>query len=187
MAKPTEAWHAEHVYFRQLLKVLQREVDAFLDTGRPNYALMVDIVSYLRRYTDQYHHRREDVAFLRLAKRCPDMDMLLARLGQEHRVLAHAGEKFLHLLNDAISGTAFRPAEVEAAGATYLVYYKNHINKEESEVLTRAAEFLTAEDWEAVRNAVPQGDDPLFGDHPEAHFQELRRRIAQENNTAVSP
>jgi hypothetical protein len=33
------------------------------------------------------------------------------------------------------------------------VYYGNHIAKEEEDVLTRAAGFLTAEDWDAVRRA----------------------------------
>jgi hemerythrin-like domain-containing protein len=185
MANPTDAWHAEHLYFKQLLNVLQREVDAFPGTGRPNYALMVDIVSYLRDYTDKYHHRREDVAFLCLAKRCPDMDLVLARLGQEHHVIAHAGETLLRLLNDMISGGALRLDEVEAAAATYLVYYRNHIYKEEREVLTLAAQFLTVEDWDAVKNIAPQGDDPLFGDHPEARFRELRRQIARESNASA--
>ena len=60
------------------------------------------------------------------------------------------------------------------------MYYGNHIAKEEEEILTRAARALTPEDWEAVRNAVPASRDPLFGDRPEARYQELRRQIARE-------
>ena len=67
----------------------------------------------------------------------------------------------------AIVGGAVVPrAEVEVAAATYLVYYGNHIAKEEEDVLTRAAKELTPEDWEAVRDAVPPGIDPLFGSAP---------------------
>jgi hemerythrin-like domain-containing protein len=60
------------------------------------------------------------------------------------------------------------------------VYYGNHIAREEEDVLTRAAQVLTPEDWEAVRTAVPPVHDPLFGDHPEERYRELRRQIASE-------
>ena len=180
MVDPIAAWHAEHVYFRQLLDVLHKQVDAFHTGKRPNYELMLDIISYLKDYSDQFHHPREDVAFARLAKRRPDIELMLARLGQEHRVIAHAGETLRKLLNEILGGAVISRAETEAAAATYLVYYGNHIAKEEEEILSRAAQTLTPEDWEAVRNAAPAGHDPLFGDHPEARYQELRRQIARE-------
>ena len=118
---------------------------------------MQDIVTYLRDYSDRFHHPREDVAFARLAKHCPDLELVLARLGQEHRVIAHAGETLLEQLRAILGGAVVPRAEVEVAAATYLVYYGNHIAKEEEDVLTRAAKELTPEDWEAVRDAVKPG------------------------------
>jgi hemerythrin-like domain-containing protein len=182
MTNPIAAWHAEHVYFKQLLNLLNQQVDAFHTGERPNYELMFDIISYLKDYSDQFHHPREDVAFARLAKRCPDIDLVLARLVQEHRVIAHAGETLLKLLDEILGGAIIQRAEAEVAAATYLVYYGNHIAREEEDVLSRAAELLTPEDWEAVRNAVPTGNDPLFGVRAEVRYQELRRQIAREAN-----
>ena len=69
--------------------------------------------------------------------------------------------------------------------ATYLVYYGNHIAKEEEEVLTRAAKVLTEEDWKAVKDAAPAGRDPVFGDKPEERYKELRRQIAREAGPTV--
>lgn len=40
--------------------------------------------------------------------------------------------------------------EVAVALATYLVYYGNHIAKEEEDILPRAEAALTPEDWAAV-------------------------------------
>ena len=177
---PISAWHSEHVYFNKLLGLLRKELDVFHQGERPNYALMLDVISYLRDYTDQYHHRREDVAFVRLAKRAPDLALTLARLSQEHRVIARAGETLHAHLAAALDDAFVTRAEVETAAATYLVYYGNHIAKEEEDVLGPAAKLLTAEDWEAVRAAVPDGRDPLFGDKPEERYRELRRRIALE-------
>jgi len=177
---PIAAWHEEHVYFNQLLHLLQREVDVFHRGGRPNYELMSDVVSYLREYGDQAHHPREDVAFERLAKRCPDMQLALARLAQEHRVIAHAGETLQRQIEAILGGAIVPRAEVEVAAATYLVYYGNHIAKEEEDVLRRAALHLTDADWEAVQNAVPVLRDPLFGKQAQERYRALRRQIAIE-------
>ena len=160
--------------------MLHRQADVFHTGGRPNYELMLDIVSYLRDYSDRYHHPREDVAFARMAERCPDIGLVLARLQQEHRVIAHAGETLRNHLEAVLGGTIVPLADIEMAAATYLVYYGNHIAKEEEDILTRAAQVLTPEDWEAVRMAVPPGRDPLFGTDPEEGFRELRRQIARE-------
>jgi hemerythrin-like domain-containing protein len=155
MAMPIAAWHADHVYFNERLGRLRTELDVFHGGERPDYERMSEIVTYLREYGDAVHHPRENVAFARLALRCPDMELPLARLEQEHRVIAQAGQKLLEQI-EAILGGAFVPrAELEAALATYLVYYGNHIAKEEEDVLSRAAQHLTAEDWAAVRAAVP--------------------------------
>lgn len=178
---PIHEWHAEHVYFKRLLERLQEEVDAFTTGERPNYEMMVDVLAYLREFCDRVHHPREDAAFARLALRLPEMQLLLARLQQEHRVIAHAGEKLRERLSAILDGAMVPRDEVEAAASTYLVYYVSHIAREEHDVLHRAAAALSEADWNEVGAAVPQLDDPLFGPRPEERFRELRRRIALES------
>jgi hemerythrin-like domain-containing protein len=181
ISTPVKTWHMEHVYFRRLLERLQKEVDLFATGERPNYELMLDIITYLREFTDRVHHPREDAAFERLVHRFPEMQLPLARLQQEHRVIAHAGEILRQLLTSILDGSVVPRAEVETAAATYLVYYGNHIAREEEDVLTRAAAELTRADWDAVREAVPHVEDPLFGGAPDARFRQLRRQIALES------
>lgn len=180
MADPVARWREEHEYFARLLELLQKQVDVFQAGHEPKYALMQDIVSYLRDYSDRYHHPREDVAFERLAGRCPDLALLLARLQQEHRVIAHAGATLLAHIDSVLEGAILPREQLEAAAATYLIYYKNHIRTEESKILAQAAQHLSAADWDAVQEAIPNAPDPLFGAHPEDRFRELRRQIAQE-------
>jgi hemerythrin-like domain-containing protein len=174
---PVISWHEEHVYFNSLLELLRREVYVFHTGGRPNYELMYDIVSYLRDYGDEFHHPREDVAFDRLAQRLPGMEIPLARLAQEHRVIKQAGEKLLAQIDAVLGGAIVPRGELEMAAATYLVYYGNHLAKEEEDVLPLAAKYLTAEDWDAVRGAL--SDDPLMAVDAK-RYRELRRRIALE-------
>lgn len=177
---PIAAWHSEHVYFRRLLDLLQRQVDLFHGGQRPGYELMLDIITYLREYSDRFHHPREDVAFECLARRAPDMRLPLARLSQEHRVIALAGEKLARLLDAILDEAMVTRAEVEMAASTYLVYYRNHIASEEDGVLERAARMLTAEDWERVRTAVVADPDPLSHADADQRYRELRRHIALE-------
>jgi hemerythrin-like domain-containing protein len=149
------AWHAEHAHFNGLLQEIRRELDVFHGGGRPDYERICEIVTYLREYGDAVHHPREDAAFKYLARHCPDMALPLARLEQEHRVIAQAGETLLSQIEAILSGTLVPRGELEAALATYLVYYGNHIAKEEEDVLDRAALHLTDEEWQAVRAAPP--------------------------------
>lgn len=179
MVDPIVAWREEHEYFARLLHLLQKQVDVFHSGGEPKYALMQDILWYLCEYSDQVHHPREDVAFERLARHCPDLALVVARLRQEHRVIAHAGATLLARIESVLEGAILPREQLEAAAATYLIYYQNHIRTEENAILPRASEHLTAEDWQAVR-AVPAMPDPLFGPDPQGRFRELRRQIAQE-------
>lgn len=180
MADPVKAWHEEHMYFRRLLHLLQHEVDVFAAGGEPSNALMLDIIGYLREWSDGYHHPREDAVFRCLARRLPEWRGPIARLEQEHRVIAHAGQALRNLLEEVAAGSVVRRTEVEVAAATYLLYYGNHISSEEEDILTLAARVLTPADWDLARSAAPAGQDPLFGRHPQERFRDLRRRIAAE-------
>ena len=180
MADPLAVWHAEHVNFARLLDLLETQLAAFHRGDRPNYDLMVDIVYYLRSFSDRFHHPREDVAFARLVKREPEMELVINRLLQEHRVIATAGDELFNRLNEVAEDVMAPRAALEAAAATYVVYYRHHLSTEEREVMPRAAQLLTQEDWAAVAGTVPAVHDPLFGDNVEARFRELRRQIATE-------
>ncbi len=178
MLDPVRAWHEEHMYFRRLLRLLQHEVDVFHLAEEPNYRLMRDIVAYLRDWADACHHPREDEAFRRLAARRPDLNLPVARLRQEHRVIAHSGVALLELLDAVAAGDIVARIEVEAAAATYLHYYSSHIATEEVEIVPLAAQTLRPEDWIAVRAAaLPQSGS---GQQAHEHYRALRRQIESE-------
>jgi len=150
MVDPIAAWHADHVRFARLLDVLEKEVAVFHGGDAPDYERMRDIVLWLRHYADGVHHPREDVAFERMVRRDPSLSLPVNRLLQEHRVIGHAGEALLLQLENAAAGGFARRADLEAAAATFLVYYRNHLNTEESHIMPRAAQLLGGEDWAAV-------------------------------------
>lgn len=180
MTDPKAIWHAEHVNFSRLLDLLEEQVAAFHRGERPNYELMSTILYYMRNFADRVHHPREDIAFARIADRNPEMQLVISRLRQEHRVIATAGEALLTRLNEAEGDVMAPRTALEAAAATYLVYYRNHISTEERDVMPRAAQILTQDDWAAVNAAVPASPDPLFGNDVQEHFKALRKELAGE-------
>jgi hemerythrin-like domain-containing protein len=180
MVDPIAVWHADHVRFARLLDLVDRELLAFHEGKQPDYALLLDVVHYLRHYPDRYHHPREDVAFARLVQRDPAMSLPVARRLQEHRVIAAAGDELLGLLQAVVDGALIERSALEVAASTYLVYYRHHLEAEEHYVIPRAAQALSAEDWAAVAAAAPGGTDPLFGDAADARYGELRQRILFE-------
>lgn len=176
MAEPLAIWHAEHLNFARLLDLMETQIAAFHLAERPNYDLMRNIVYYLRSFGDRFHHPREDTAFARVVERDPSARLTVDRLLREHRVIATAGDELFHRLNEVVGDAITPRATVEAAAATYLVYYRQHIAAEERDIMPRAAQLLTREDWTDVSASV--APDPLFGDVVEARFQELRSQIA---------
>lgn len=180
MGNPIGKWHEEHMYFLRLLGLLQQEVDALAAGATPNYGLMLDVIAYLRDYSDRMHHPREDAVFAILAARSPQHRQAIDRLRQEHRVIERHGESLRTLLEEAAADAMVLRAEIEVAAATYLVYYGNHIATEEEDILPLAGRLLGDEDWRQAKAAAPAGPDPLLGPQPEARFRELRRRIALE-------
>lgn len=173
---PVAAWHEEHTYFNRLLHLLQEEADALYAGNTPNYDLMLDILSYLREYGDQVHHPREDEAFRRLAQHRHTLRKTVARLHQEHRVIAQAGANLRELVEEAAADTMVSRAAIEVAAATYIVYYGNHMAREEEEILPEAATALTEADWVAAKAAAHPASQPAGEDR----FKALRRRIAGE-------
>ncbi len=186
MANPIAAWQEEHANFSRLLDLLEREVSAFSRGDRPDYELMADIVHYLRGFSDQVHHPREDVAFARLVIHDADMSIVVNRLLQEHRVIAVAGSALAREIDNAMGDIMATRGSLEAAAATYLVYYRNHLKVEESRILPRAALLLAPEDWAAVVLAVPGTPDPLFGQAVQARFRALRRQIDREPGSPLA-
>ncbi len=174
MTDLTALWRTEHANFSRLLDLLEEQVAAFHRGEQPNYHLMHDIVAYLREAPDRYHHPREDVMLAQLAIRDPGAQIPINRLLQEHRVIAVAGEELRTCLEEVIGGRTVPRAHLEAAAAVYLTYYRHHLDVQERNLLPRAAQMLTPQDWQTIANVIELGPDPLFGAEPDPRYRNLR-------------
>jgi hemerythrin-like domain-containing protein len=171
-----DAWHREHARFARLLNLFEAQLAEFHDQGSPDYDLMRDIVHYLHDYADRYHHPREDLAFERLLVRDAQIKPIIYRLLQEHRVIGLTGINLLALLDEVMSDAMVSREQIEAAAATFLAYYRRHLESEERDILPRAAQLLQPLDWQHVAEALPAGPDPLF----DAQIRERYRNLSAQ-------
>lgn len=179
MRHPIDVWHKEHVNFDKLLAILDCQLAALHAAERPDYELMRDVVYYLHEYADRYHHPREDKAFARLQARDPSLELPIARLEQEHRVIAAAGEKVREGLEQILEDGVLPREALEMSLAMYVTFYRHHLNTEEVNIMPRARALLTPSDWDAINAALPSAPDPLFGDKPHARFEALSLALAE--------
>lgn len=177
MVDVIDAWHREHARFARLLKLLDAQLAEFHDEGSPDYDLMRDIVHYLHDYADRFHHPREDLAFASLLERDGTLKPVIYRLLQEHRVIGLTGSKLLDLLDAVTSDAMVSREAIEAAAATFLTYYRHHLETEERDVLPRAAALLQAADWKRVADALPAGPDPLFDEQIKQRYRHLQKHL----------
>ena len=68
---------------------------------------------------------------------------------------------------------------LQEATRTYVDAQREHIDKEEHEVLPLARESLNEEDWGDISRAFATNSDPMFGDNLEAGFRALFERITR--------
>ena len=190
-------WHLEHTNIGRLLDFLARQQRVFEAGEAPQYDLVLNVVSYLRHFSDRYHHARENVAFAYLVQRDHALRTTTERLLQEHLTMGAKADELCTLLADAVAGDGDHRTRVEASLAPYLTCYRNHVATEEQNILPRAAEVLTAEEWMSVASAAPPGPDPFrnygarrhnptFGREAEARYHELLKQISIGYSTQSS-
>jgi hemerythrin-like domain-containing protein len=174
------AWIAEHRNFEKLLDIMERELDLFRSGERSNYGLMLDIVYYMTRYPDRFHHPKEDAAFERMLRRDSSAARLVESLHRQHDVIARSGKALQAQLDCVMAGVMLPRAHVEQPAREYIDYFRRHMQTEERLVFPLLQRVLGDEDWNAIGSKIPEGADPLFGGSREDRYRLLHRQIARE-------
>lgn len=144
----------------------------------PNFPVLSAMLYYIDAFPERFHHPKEDrYLFPLLRARAPSSAPLLDALQSEH----HAGEAKMRELMQAL--TRYReggPAEFAPfakAVDAYAVSQRDHIRREEREVLPLAERHLTSDDWASIDAAFCGHTDPLLGATPQTSWDKLLSRI----------
>jgi branched-chain amino acid transport system ATP-binding protein len=148
--------------------------------ANPDFRVFHAITNYVESFLDKYHHPKEDeFLFPAIARQYPRAVPLIDELEEQHI----RGTELLHRLRKKLAtyeyvGTdAFIP--FRDAARDYINFQREHIRKEETEVLPLAREHLQVSDWKPIDEAFLRHEDPLFGDARKKEFETLYSLIVR--------
>jgi hemerythrin-like domain-containing protein len=177
-AEPLAALYSEHRSIAAVLAALEALVRERRDRGaKIDARVFRAALYYLDVFAEREHHPKEERAlFARLRARTREADAVLDELGREHE----SGEQAMRELEQALvrfeeGGEAEFPS-FAAALDRFVGRYREHMRKEERDVMPLARRVLDASDWAAVEAAFAAHRDPLAGartDDYDALFQRI--------------
>jgi hemerythrin-like domain-containing protein len=138
------------------------------------------MVHYLDAYPEKRHHPKEDqFIFALLKQRTAEGAEAIARLEEEHA----RGNDRIKALDAAVQRYADgAPGAFEdfvAAFEAFAAFYREHMMREEREILPLVHKYFTAEDW-AIANAGFAGTpDPMSGTRTADGDEDFRRLFSR--------
>lgn len=171
--------HRDHRNLARLLDLLTDQMEILQAEGRPDLAVLRDMVDYVETYPDLVHHPKEDVLFERYLRQFDGDGArgVIEGLMAEHKELKDLTSE----LKDSIEGVLHdMPLEREAFVAQladFIARQRRHLDTEEAQVFPLLRDGLSDVDFEAAERAIPARTDPLFGVEVQKQFEALYLRI----------
>lgn len=121
----------DHRNMRQLLRILEEDIDAY-NAGRPgDFELMKQILEYTLHYPNLIHHPREEMLFRRLIERDPASKGLVSDLTKNHEQLARLTHRFAAALHNVSHDVELPRALFAKVADEYLTRSRAHMDTEE--------------------------------------------------------
>lgn len=174
----------DHRNMRQLLRVLEEELQAYDTRGSADFDLMKQILEYTLHYPNLIHHPREEALFRRLLERDRASKVMVGDLTKEHEGLAHLTDRFAAALHNVAHDVELPRAWFRKLADEYLARSRQHMDTEEQKFFPRLIAVFSDEDWVDFDGLAARGYDPLFGTTIEKYYKTLHQRIL---NSAVQP
>jgi hemerythrin-like domain-containing protein len=171
----------EHRTLSAVIDALKHVADDMaLGKLTPDYKLLWSIIYYIDEFPERLHHPKEDlVLFPRIRERGHDIDDTLDDLSRQHANSRPHLEMLKTLLGRMEAEIPGAAQQFSAKVATYAGFHYKHMAQEETEVLPKASELLTAQDWEQIASAFSENNDPMLDQAASNSewFRQFYRRI----------
>ncbi len=171
----------EHRYMDRVLEAFKEQLEILKDGGTADYHLMYDVIHYMNRFPDRFHHPREDVVFRKLIERDEEIRPLVETVLMEHESVETKGARILKTLK-AIDeeDTPERRRSLEFRSDDYLATYQKHIDREDGKIFPEIEKVLTESDWEEITAQVQPGKQPLFGERIGRQYHSLNEYLTDQ-------
>ncbi len=177
MAAIIDDLHQDHINAARVLKIAERALASIKSGKSVDFALLEDALRYITGYSDTCHHPLEDVVFLHLRKRAPQMADEIDAIAAEHESIIAKGKRFLDSVVAVGEGAFVSREDLAHVGREYVETLWKHMSVEESMLFPAAATTLDESDWDSVRKQFDYGSDPLFGSAIDRDYERLWKLI----------
>ena len=155
---------------------------------KPDFKLLHAMVHYLDAYPEKKHHPKEDVfLFAPLRARTDKANAVLDALEAEHAVSDQRIEALTQALKRYEADPAGNFETFRLAFDEYANFYREHMMREEREVLPLIRECFTEEDWAFANAGFEQSRDPMGGTHRSAGEEDFEHIFSKLVQAAPAP
>ncbi len=177
MSSILDQLHQDHINHSKLLDLLDSDIRSMQDAGTTDFNEMLQIMEYMTKYPDRFHHPCEEIIFDRLKNKGDNEAAVIRRLCDEHERLSALGHELVDNLKEVTKGGIVRKDRLNKLACEYLELMRSHMDIEEAEIFPALKERITADEWAEINSELEQAKDPVFGEVVAAQFEGLYRRI----------
>ena len=175
--------HQDHIHLSRLLSMLDRHVRVLLHDGDPDLIMMLDVVEYIRSYSDFFHHPKEDIVYELFKKRTKEGAEIVDSLLDDHQHIPQLTVEFQQILTAAIDGSLIISRDDLSEKIIHFInVQRQHLNTEEQELFPLINKILEKSDWAELEASVQKRNDPLFGTKVKASYEGLYKTLKDQDD-----
>jgi|GEM_PF-7037626 len=139
--------HREHRKTARLLDLLERQAGRLDVCTEAELTQLKQLIRYFGLYRERVHHKKEDIVFANLQRRCPDSVELIHNLQAEHTLLNDLMARFSTLIERVGSDTLVDQQIIQVEVNEFVTISRAHMTREELNLFRLAADELNEQDW----------------------------------------
>jgi hemerythrin-like domain-containing protein len=173
-----EALRAEHAHLANILGLFKEQLDAIEQGEVVDTHVVYEIMDYMVRWPDRFHHPREDLIYSRVAEIDAKAADNVDSLQHEHDDMAKRARAVLKDIEQWRAGDVDGTAVIKS-GRAYIDKLYAHMNTEEKVVFPQIESLLSATDWRELEmdDQLQPLNDPIFGGRIDREFRNMSRRL----------
>ena len=177
--------HNDHININRLLKILRNKIELLEKDEAIDFRIIKSIITYLRTYSDKYHHPREDLIWDYYIHNRVVPDDIASSLPREHKIIKNLTVELDELLGMILLDAIVPKEQCIEKLQNFVELQMAHIVYEEHDILPLIKDSFSAEDWSKIELQWQQlqqnkeYSDPLFGDEVSEPYRKLATLIRQ--------
>ncbi len=169
--------YAEHRYMATLLHMLGEQLAA-LETGQVvDPHILYEVMHYMTRFPDSFHHPREDMVYQRAGELDPQVADSVDTLQRDHDYLSELGAKALQAISEWRDGRSDEGKLLKLC-QDYVSTLYEHMNTEEKLIFPQIEQLLGEADWQELEqeDLLTPNRDPVFGPRVDREYRNIARK-----------